>query len=118
LRNEARNPGDEAAFADRHGGFYSTAAGATDVPLTRPRSAADNVTPSGNGMMAEVFARLLHLTGQSEWHTRATAVLKAFGRQQEQLTGMPSLPRICWRRAPVSSSPANRPQRRGWPARP
>jgi uncharacterized protein YyaL (SSP411 family) len=81
----------EAAFADGHGGFYSTAADATDVPLTRPRSAADNVTPSGNGMMAEVFARLFHLTGQSEWRTRATAVLEAFGGQPEQLTGMPSL---------------------------
>ncbi len=81
----------EAAFADGHGGFYSTAADASDVPLTRPRSAADNVTPSGNGMMAEVFARLFHLTGQSEWHDRAVAVLKAFGGQPDQLTGMPCL---------------------------
>ena len=54
MRNEARNPGNGAALADGHGGIYSTAADATDVPLTGPRSAADNVTPSGNGMMAEV----------------------------------------------------------------
>ena len=81
----------EAAFADGHGGFYSTAAGAIDVPLTRPRSAADNVTPSGNGLMAEVFARLFHLTGDPEWRTRATAVLRAFGGQPDQLSGMPSL---------------------------
>lgn len=88
---ERRANATEAAFADGHGGFYSTAADATDVPLTRPRSAAANVTPSGNGMMAEIFARLFHLTGQPEWHTRATAVLKAFGGQPEQLTGMPTL---------------------------
>jgi len=81
----------EAVFADGHGGFYSTAADASDVPLARPRSAADNVTPSGNGMMAEVLARLFHLTGQPEWRTRATAVLKAFGGQPDQLTSMPGL---------------------------
>ena len=34
-------------FADGHGGFYTTAADATDVPLARPRTAADNATPAG-----------------------------------------------------------------------
>ena len=80
-----------AAFADGHGGFYATAADASDVPLTRPRTATDGVTPSGNGMMAEVFARLFHLTGDPVWRARATAVLTAFGGQPEQLTGMPCL---------------------------
>ena len=42
-------------------------------------------------MMAEVFARLFKLTGQSERQTRATAVMKPFGGQPEQLTGMPTL---------------------------
>jgi uncharacterized protein YyaL (SSP411 family) len=79
----------EASFADGHGGFFTTADDADDVPLTRPRNAADNVTPSGNGMMAEVFARLYHLTGDGGWRTRAEAVMTAFSGQADQLSGMP-----------------------------
>jgi uncharacterized protein YyaL (SSP411 family) len=81
----------EAAFADGHGGFFTTAADAADVPLTRPRSAADNVTPSGNGMMAEVLARLFHITGDPDWRVRAEAVLRAFAGAADQLAGMPTL---------------------------
>jgi uncharacterized protein len=81
----------EAAFADGHGGFFTTAVDAADVPLTRPRSAADNVTPSGNGMMAEVLARLFHLTGDSGWRMRAEAVARAFAGAADQLAGMPTL---------------------------
>ena len=39
------------AFADGHGGYYTTAADAADVPLARPRTAADNATPAGNGVL-------------------------------------------------------------------
>jgi uncharacterized protein YyaL (SSP411 family) len=81
----------QSAFADGHGGVYSTAADASDVPLTRPRTAADNATPAGNGLMAEVLARLFHLTGDPAWRARATAVLRAFAGQPDQLTGMPTL---------------------------
>jgi uncharacterized protein YyaL (SSP411 family) len=79
------------AFADGHGGFYTTAAGASDVPMTRPRTAADNAIPAGNGLMAEVLARLFHLTGNPDWRTRASAVLTAFAGQPDQLAGMPTL---------------------------
>jgi uncharacterized protein YyaL (SSP411 family) len=79
------------AFGDGSGGFYSTAAGATDVPLTRPRTAADNAAPSGNGIMAEVLARLYHLTGDTIWRRRAEAVLSAFSGQPDQMTAMPTL---------------------------
>ena len=81
----------QTAFADGHGGFFTTAEDAADVPLARPRSAADNATPSGNGMMAEVLARLFHLTGEADWRSRADAALAAFGGQPDQLAGMPSL---------------------------
>ena len=81
----------QALFADGHGGFFSTAADAADVPLTRPRSAADNATPSGNGLMAEVFARLYHLTGDAAWRERAEGVLRAFAGQPDQMVGMPTL---------------------------
>ncbi len=86
LANAARD-----GFADGHGGFYSTAAGAADVPLPRPRTAADNATPAGNGIMAEVLARLFHLTGHSDWRVRAEAVLRAFAGAPDQLAGMPTL---------------------------
>jgi uncharacterized protein len=81
----------QAVFADGHGGFYSTAADASDVPVTRPRTAADNATPAGNGVMAEVLARLFHLTGDPDWRTRASAVLAALAGEPDQLAGMPTL---------------------------
>ena len=81
----------QEAFGDAHGGFFTTAAGAADVPLSRPRSAADNATPSGNGMMAEVLGRLFHLTGDEGWRARAGAALRAFSGQPDQLSGMPTM---------------------------
>jgi uncharacterized protein YyaL (SSP411 family) len=79
------------AFCDGHGGFFTTAAGASDVPMARPRTAADDATPAGNGLMAEVLARLYHLTGDLSWRTRAEAVLTAFSGQPDQLSAMPTL---------------------------
>jgi hypothetical protein len=81
-------------FVDDRGAFFTSAADATDVPLgpaARPRTGADNATPSGNGMMAEIFARLFHLTGEDSWRGHAEAVLRAFGGRVEALTGMPTL---------------------------
>ena len=70
---------------DGTGGFFTTAADATDVPLTRPRTAADNATPAGIGLLAEVFARLWHLTGEAAWRERAEALLRAFTGNPDQL---------------------------------
>jgi uncharacterized protein len=81
----------EQSFADGQGGFYTTAADATDVPVVRPRTAADNATPAGNGLIAEVFARLYHLTGDPAWRQRTEAVLRAFSGELDQLSGMPTL---------------------------
>ncbi len=81
----------EAAFADGQGGFYTTAADAADVPLARPRTAADNATPAGNGLLAEVFARLWQLTGEAIWRTRCEGLLRAFTGNPDQLAAMPTL---------------------------
>ncbi|MBV9249905.1 MAG: thioredoxin domain-containing protein [Acetobacteraceae bacterium] len=81
----------EKWFADGQGGFYTTASDAADVPLARPRTAGDNATPSGNGVMAEVYARLYHLTGDSARRARAEGVLRAFGANTDQLAGMVGL---------------------------
>ncbi len=85
LMHFAADPGDAG------GGFFTSADDATDVPLARPRTAGDNATPSGNGVIAEVFARLYHLTGAPVWRTRAEAVLRAFGGNRDQLAAMPTL---------------------------
>ncbi len=81
----------ETWFQDGSGGFYTTASDAADVPLARPRTAGDNVTPAGNGVMADVYARLFHLTGDAGWRTRAEALLRAFSGSAEQLAGMPGM---------------------------
>ncbi|HET6182371.1 MAG TPA: thioredoxin domain-containing protein [Acetobacteraceae bacterium] len=80
-----------AHFADGEGGFFGSADDATDVPLARPRGAADNATPSGNGMIAEVFARLHHLTGEAAWRVHCEGVLRAFSGRREALPTMPGL---------------------------
>jgi hypothetical protein len=41
--------------------------------------------------MAEVMARLFHLTGDLAWRHAAGAVLRAFAGQADQLAGMPTL---------------------------
>ena len=81
----------EAVFADGAGGYHTTAADAPDVPLARLRTAADNATPAGNGLLAEVFARLWHLSGHAEWHERGQALLRAFTGRPDQLAAMPTL---------------------------
>ncbi len=78
-------------FTDADGSFFVTASDASDVPAARPRSAGDNATPGGNGMMAEVMATLFHLTGDARWRGHAEAVLAAFGGAGRGLGGMPGL---------------------------
>ena len=79
----------QAAFADGHGGYYVTANDAADVPLARPRTAADNATPAATGLLAEVLARLWHLTGDAAWRQRCEALLRAFTGNPDQLAAMP-----------------------------
>jgi uncharacterized protein YyaL (SSP411 family) len=81
-------------FGDAGGSYFTTASDAADVPLgpaARPRSPADNATPSGNGMMAQVLARLHHLTGGTRWRARAERLLAAFGGLGDSLSAAPSL---------------------------
>ena len=76
-----------AAFSDGQGGYYTTAADAADVPLARPRTAADNATPAGNGLLAEVFARLWHLTGEAAWRERCRGAAAGVHRQSRSVRG-------------------------------
>ncbi len=70
------------ALVDRHygdaaGGCFLTADDTGDVIL-RPKTAADHATPSGNGTMVEVLARLHYLTGAAVYRERAEASIAAF----------------------------------------
>jgi uncharacterized protein YyaL (SSP411 family) len=84
----------ESWFGDARTSYFTTAADAADVPLggdVRPRGVADQATPAGNGLMAEVLARLYHLTGEPVWRQRAQAVLTAFSGLGEHLSAAPTL---------------------------
>jgi uncharacterized protein YyaL (SSP411 family) len=71
------------AAADRHywddaaGGYFLTADDAPGLIL-RTKTALDTAAPSGNGIMAQVLARLFHLTGEAAYRERAEAVIAAF----------------------------------------
>ncbi len=80
-----------AFYRDEDGSFFMTASDAADVPGLRPRLAADNATPAGNGLMAEVFARLFHQTGDAAWRGHAEALLAAFSGEERMLASMPTL---------------------------
>ncbi len=65
------------SFAGDDGAYFFTDSSAGDV-ITRTRSGFDNPTPSGNGMAADVLARLFLLTGRTEYRTRAESILRVF----------------------------------------
>jgi uncharacterized protein YyaL (SSP411 family) len=84
----------ETWFADASASYYTTANDAADVPFGpagRPRTPVDNVTPNGNGLMAEVLSRLFHLTGEPWWRSRADAVLTAFSGLGDKSSAAPTL---------------------------
>ncbi len=62
---------------DAAGGYFFAAADTPDL-IVRNKTAIDNPTPSGNGVMAEVLARLWLLTGKESCRAEAEAVLQAF----------------------------------------
>lgn len=78
-------------FADDDGSYFLSASDAPDVPATRPRTAGDNATPSGTGLLAEVLVRLHLLTGEESWRQRATALIEAFAGAGNGLGAMPGL---------------------------
>ncbi|WP_043643768.1 thioredoxin domain-containing protein [Caenispirillum salinarum] len=68
---------DAEYWDDAAGGYFLTAADATDLIL-RTKSAQDNATPSGNGTMAVVLATLWHLTGEERYRRRAIDLIEHF----------------------------------------
>ncbi len=67
----------ERHYGDGTGGWFF-AADDTERLIVRARTAADNPTPSGNGVMVDVLARLWWLTGEARHRQRAEAAVAAF----------------------------------------
>lgn len=70
-------------FAAADGGFYDTSDDHEDL-IVRPRNLQDNVTPSGNAMMAKQLLRLAAYTGDSRYDRAARAVLKILTDAMQQ----------------------------------
>ena len=74
------------AALDRHywdaagAGYFFTADDTSDV-IVRTKTANDNATPSGNGAMVGVLARLHLLTGEETYRERAEALVMLFSGQ-------------------------------------
>lgn len=68
----------ETRFAHPSGGYHDNAEAENDLPV-RPYGAGDDATPSANGQMALVHARLFHLTGDVRQRRAAERVMEAFG---------------------------------------
>jgi len=84
----------EQHFAGPEGAFFTSADDAPDLPLGtagRALNAEDHAVPSGNGMLAEVFARLFHLTGADHWRVQAERLVAAFMGRADALVGFPGL---------------------------
>jgi uncharacterized protein YyaL (SSP411 family) len=59
------------------GGFFLTADDTTEL-IVRSKNALDNATPSGNGTLAAVLARLFYLTGKDGYRQDAEDLIAAF----------------------------------------
>ncbi len=65
-------------FWDDRGGAYFQTPGDGETLIARPRTAADNATPAGNGTMVGVLTRLYLVTGDDAYQHRADALVSAF----------------------------------------
>ena len=74
-----------------HGGFFFSADDTADL-IVRSKTAQDNATPSGNGVMVAVYARLHGLTGEETHRAQSEALFQAFsGALSKQALGMTTL---------------------------
>jgi uncharacterized protein YyaL (SSP411 family) len=74
----------EAHFRDANGGGYFFTADDAEALIVRTKTANDNATPAGNGMLVQALARLYYLTGDDAYRARAEAVIAAFAGEVER----------------------------------
>ncbi len=70
-------------FRAEDGGFYDTSDDHERL-IVRPRNLQDNVTPSGNGMMAKQLLRLAAYTGEARYEGAAREVLRKLSDAMRQ----------------------------------
>ena len=81
-----------AHYWDEDGKGYFLGADDTGDVITRTKSLHDNAVPSGNGVMAEVLARLFHLTGDDRYRNRIDQLFGAIALNNvDHLGNQPSL---------------------------
>ena len=72
-----------ARFKSADGGFYDTSDDHESL-IVRPRNLQDNVTPSGNAMMAKQLLRLSAYTGEARFDEAAREVLRKLSDAMRQ----------------------------------
>ncbi|MDX5932908.1 thioredoxin domain-containing protein [Acidiphilium acidophilum] len=78
-------------FGDGTGGLYAAADDARDLPGgMRPRAAMDNAVPAAAGLMAEIYARLYHLTGTPKYRDAAQRLINAHAGERRNLPAYPT----------------------------
>ena len=68
---------------DRDGLYFLAADDTRDLPF-RPKALFDNATPGGNGVLAEVMARLWLLTGEDGYREAARTLIRALTPREPQ----------------------------------
>ncbi|MEW5703994.1 MAG: thioredoxin domain-containing protein [Pseudomonadota bacterium] len=82
---------NEHYWDGKGGGYFLTADDTTDI-IARMKPSSDHATPSGNGTMASVLARLFYLTGNADHRERAQKIVRAFaGEAAHNPAGFASL---------------------------
>ncbi len=82
---------DDHYWDGQGGGYFMPADDTTDV-ITRAKTIHDNATPTGNGTMVEVMARLFYVTGEKHYQERAAELIRVFcGTDVQPLLAMPVL---------------------------
>ena len=66
-----------------NGGVFTTGSDA-DPLITRPKDVTDGATPSANSAVAHALLRLGALTGERQYHQRASDVLRLLGTMADQ----------------------------------
>jgi uncharacterized protein YyaL (SSP411 family) len=71
-------------YRDAAGGAYFLTADDAEALVTRTKSASDNATPSGNGVLVTVLAQLHQMTGESRFRDRAEEIVRTFAGELER----------------------------------
>ena len=71
-------------YWDNDGGGYFLTADDAEALIVRTKSAADNATPAGNGVMVSLLSRMYFLSGLDHYRKRADALVAAFSGELEK----------------------------------